>query len=150
MPPTASTPPMGAVHSLLSLLSEVDFSGDAPAALPDPHELGQFSVGLRYKQQLLAARAERLARFLRLQLPQGFGNSPTASPLPRGSPSTAAGSRRRTRHEDSADGHDGHSPCGNGVAQWSPGGCGSSEGQVGATRGACSLHVSCIATPSAP
>ena len=68
--------PTAAVHSLLSLLSEVDFGapaacgeavGPSPGVQTDQDELAAFSMGPALKRQLVAARAERLARFLRRQ-----------------------------------------------------------------------------------
>ncbi|KAL4422750.1 hypothetical protein ABPG75_008947 [Micractinium tetrahymenae] len=106
MPP-AST----AVQSLLSLLQEVrnDFLSEeaaflrcgqaaAPPALlqsaapTEDEELAEFSVGHRLKQRLLARRAERLARFLRLSAAAGSGGGFTGAGL---SPATSHGSTPR-------------------------------------------------------
>ena len=108
-----------AVESLLALLREVDCGGGAaaaarPSAAPTSQiatddELDAFSVGHRLKQQLLARRAERLARFLRLSAGGGGFGSPTATPPRRASSdagSAAADEAARAqllRHDDSAE-----------------------------------------------
>lgn len=122
-------PQLAAVHSLLSLLSEVDFGADAAASRPASDELAEYSVGLRLKQQLLARRAERLARFLRLQLPAGSpagtprGSSGGRSPA-RATPACGPGSRAASRGPpercSSSEPRD-PSPSSRGEAQWSPG-----------------------------
>lgn len=105
MPP-AST----AVQSLLSLLQEVrnDFlceeaafmrCGQAAPLSAVPHaaqtegeELAEFTLAHQLKQRLLARRAERLARFLRLSAAAGSGNGFAGASL---SPATSHGSTPR-------------------------------------------------------
>ena len=135
-------PQLAAVHSLLTLLSEVDLAGDAAscaAAAPRPSadELAEYSIGLRLKQQLLARRADRLARFLRLQLPAAAGSpgggSGGRSPA-RGATlgSSSVGSQAAGRHHLGKEGRTaarGYSP--HGRPQFSPG----EAGRVQGTRG---------------
>ncbi len=127
-------PQLAAVHSLLTLLSEVDFGGDAAAcsaaARPPADELAEFSVGLRLKQQLLARRAERLARFLRLQLPVGGspggtprGSSGGRSPA-RGSAACSPGGlavQQNVRERESSADRLGSRSGGHAKTHWSPG-----------------------------
>ena len=141
--------PTAAVHSLLSLLSEVDFGapaacgeavGPSPGVQTDQDELAAFSMGPALKRQLVAARAERLARFLRLQLAAGGSLASTprssrssddggATPRPSGSatPNSVLGgaaklprrtARQRLSEGDSAEELDGPARC---KAHWSPG-----------------------------
>lgn len=110
------------VHSLLTLLREFDFSGAAAAAaVAAPaktvdEEIAEFSIAYKLKQQLLARRAERLARFLRLSAGgAGFASfSPATSqrstpreyelPPPKSQPAAATpATAHRLSHDDSAE-----------------------------------------------
>lgn len=109
MPP-AST----AVQSLLSLLKDVrnDFlneeaaflrggqaqchSAALPCAAPTDDELADFTLAHQIKQRLLARRAERLARFLRLSAAAGSGGGFSGASL---SPATSHGSTPRDEAE---------------------------------------------------
>ena len=86
----------GAVHSLLALLLELDRYKDACQA----REHSEFSVGPILRQQLAVARKERLARFLRLQSPNGSSSSSTTTPHARGTRAAPSGRgvKRRLLH----------------------------------------------------
>ena len=93
---------VGAVQSLLALLTELGSRKEACLA----HELSAFTAGPGLRQRAAVARAELLARFLRLESSNGAGSSsstPTPQAASRGHDGCAGrgAAKRRLRIGDS-------------------------------------------------